>query len=341
MHKINGYDGLNSGFTSLEYGFIVIVIIFHASHEQFLPSHLMDLAALAKQAGFEGIHCSDHFHPWSKRQGNSGFSFAWLGAALQATGIPCGTICAPGQRYHPAIVAQAAATPEEMFPGKFWLELGSGEAINECITGQGWPLKADRNRRLEECAGILRRLFSGETVTHKGLVTVEEARLYTLPLQPPPLIGAALTAETARWAASWADGLITVNQPREKLQQLVTAYKDNGGHGKPMYLKVQLSYAASEDEALKEAHDQWRTNVLPGELASDLRSVSQFDAAAECIAPEQMKSMVHVSSDLQQHIQWLREYKAMGFTHLVLHNVNRRQEEFVEAFGRYVLPALR
>ncbi len=163
------------------------MIGYQASHEQFKPSELLDYAAQAKQAGFSSIHCSDHFHPWSSRQGNSGFAFSWLGASLQRTNLPHGSVCAPGQRYHPAIVAQAIATLGEMFPDRFWIALGSGEALNERITGEKWPSKNDRNARLLECVEIMRRLLAGETVTHEGRVTVEEARLYTIPKKSPPL----------------------------------------------------------------------------------------------------------------------------------------------------------
>src|SRR5438874_6590757 len=133
------------------------VIGYQASHEQFKPSQLLEWAILAEKAGFKAINSSDHFHPWSERQGQSGYAFAWLGAAMQATSLPFGVVCSPGQRNHPAIVAQAAATLNEMFPGRFWVALGSGEAINERITGEKWPAKPERNARLLECAQIIRR----------------------------------------------------------------------------------------------------------------------------------------------------------------------------------------
>jgi len=141
---------------------------YQASHEQFAPGELIKLSKLAEQAGFTSINASDHFHPWSERQGQSGYVYAWLGAALQATAIPCGVVTAPGQRQHPAIVAQAAATLSEMFPQRFWMVLGSGESLNERITGEKWPSKSIRNERLLECFSIIKRLLNGETVTHSG-----------------------------------------------------------------------------------------------------------------------------------------------------------------------------
>lgn len=314
------------------------MIAYHASHEQFAPSELVRLAVLAERSGFQAIHSSDHFHPWSERQGQSGFSFAWMGAAMQATSIPAGMICAPGQRYHPAIVAQASATLAEMFPDRYWLELGSGEAINELITSDPWPSKAERNERLQECADIIRKLWAGETVTYSGSVTVKDAKLYTRPMQAPLMIGAALSPETAEWMGNWADGLVTVNTDKERLHKMISAFRKGGGEGKPLYLKIQLSYALSEDEAILGAHDQWRNNIFPASTINDLSTVAEFDRLGEQVVHDDLYASVHISSDLNKHIMWLKEYIGMGFDHLILHNVNRQQEKFIKDFGQYVLP---
>jgi G6PDH family F420-dependent oxidoreductase len=182
----------------------MVQIGYHASHEQFAPRRLLALVKRAEAAGFHAAKSSDHFHPWSERQGQSGFAWSWLGAAMEATSFPIGIISAPGYRYHPAVLAQAAATIGEMYEGRLWLALGSGEAINEAITGEYWPDKEERNARLLECVEVTRRLFAGETVTHRGRITVVEARLYTRPISPVPLYGAAVTAKTAALAGSWA-----------------------------------------------------------------------------------------------------------------------------------------
>lgn len=315
-------------------------IAYHHSHEQFAPSQLLAWARAAERAGFAAGFSSDHFHPWSERQGQSGFSWAWLGAALQATALPFGVICAPAPRYHPAVVAQAAATLAEMFPGRFWLALGTGQALNERITGDGWPAKSERNARLAECVDIIRRLWAGETVTHRGRVTVEEARLYTRPAQPPPLFGAAVTAETAEWLGGWVDGLITVARPPKELRRVVEAFRRGGGAGKPVCLKVQLSYARDEATARAGAYDQWRTNVFPNAVATELRSPALFDGAAAVVRPEDLDRHVRIAADLKQHIAWLRDDLALGVDELILHNVNRGQDAFIEDFGAAVLPAL-
>src|SRR5688500_10479981 len=161
--------------------------------------------------------CSDHLHPWVPPQGHSGYSFAWLGAALQATSLPLGTICCPVFRYHPAVVAQAAATLAEMFPGRFWLALGTGQALTEHVTGEGWPDKPDRQAMVREAADAIRGLWRGEPVTRRGKVRVEAARVYSRPEQPPLLLGAATSPETGGWVASWADGLLTVNADADKM----------------------------------------------------------------------------------------------------------------------------
>ena len=317
------------------------MIGYHASHEQFTPSELLRYAKLAEEAGFTSINCSDHFNPWSERQGQSGFSFAWLGAAMMNSSLPFGVVCTPGYRYHPAVVAQAAATLAEMFPDRFWMSLGSGEALNERITGEKWPLKEERNERLLESSRVIKRLLSGETVTHFGRITVEHAKLYTLPKTPPLVLGAAVTAETAAWMGSWADGIITVHRPFEELKEVVNAFRSNGGQNKPIFLKVQLSYAKTEEEALHGAWEQWRTNIFHSTVLGDLWQVQQFDELGKFVQPEELRQMVRISSNIQQHIDWIRQDMQLGFERIILHNVNRQQEDFIRVFGEKVLPEVK
>nr|WP_265595264.1 TIGR03885 family FMN-dependent LLM class oxidoreductase [Verrucomicrobium sp. BvORR106] len=314
-------------------------ISYHASHEQFAPSALLRWVQKAEKAGFNGFFSSDHFHPWSEAQGQAGFSWAWMGAALQATSLPGAMICCPGYRYHPAVVAQAAATLSEMYEGRYWLAIGSGEALNEKITGQPWPLKDIRNARLKECADIIRALWAGDTVTHRGLVTVEEAKLYTLPRQTPLLIGAAITEATAEWMGSWADGLITVSKPPEELRKMVEAFHRGGGAGKPLYLKSGLSYAPTKQEARLNAHQQWRSVAFQNNVLAELRTPAEFDAIGKHVRPEDMDDMIRISDSLEQHREWIQNDIDAGFTKIVLHNIGRNQEEFIDVFGEKVLPA--
>jgi coenzyme F420-dependent glucose-6-phosphate dehydrogenase len=313
---------------------------FHASHEQLPPGELLDLVKSAETAGFGAAMCSDHYQPWSTEQGQAGFAWSWLGAALATTSLSFGTVNAPGQRYHPAVVAQAAATLAEMFPDRFWLAVGSGEALNEAITGDPWPTKAERNARLFESVEVIRALFAGETVTHDGLVRVREARLWTRPERPPAVIGAAITAETARWMGGWADGLITVARPGDATRQVVEAFREGGGEGKPLYLQVQLSFAVDDETAREAATRRWRTNVLDSTVLAELASPQAFDRAASFVRPEDVDGPVRISADPARHAAWLAADLDLGFERVYVHNVGVDQRRFIETFGRDVLPQL-
>ncbi|GGB79624.1 TIGR03885 family FMN-dependent LLM class oxidoreductase [Dyadobacter sediminis] len=315
-----------------------IAIGYHASHEQFKPSELLKLVVQAQQAGFTNALSSDHFFPWSETQGESGFAWSWLGAAMHATSLNYGIVNAPGQRYHPAIIAQAVATLCEMFPNRFWIAAGSGQFLNEHITGEQWPYKEKRNRRLKECVDIMRALWRGETVTHDGLVKVVEAKLYTRPDYIPQIIGPALTVETAAWVGTWADGMITTSREPEELKKMVHAFRENGGAGKPVYLKVQLSYDTTYAKALAGAHHQWKNNIFSSALLSDIRGAKGFDAAGSVVRPEDLKSSVRISDSTDQHTEWLLQDIEAGVTELYLHNVNTGQQQFIEVFGEKVLP---
>ena len=314
---------------------------FHASHEQLPPSALLEAVVHAELAGFDAAMCSDHFSPWSERQGESGYAWSWLGAALQATTLGFGVVTAPGQRYHPAITAQAIATLGELFPGRFWAALGSGEASNEHITGDRWPDKPTRDARLVECADVIRRLLRGDEVTHHGHVVVDRARLWTRPATPPSLFGAAVSAATARTVGAWADGLITIHQPLDTLRRVIDAFREGGGEGKPVFVQVHVSYAATDDEALTMAHDQWRSNVFAGAIAWDLERVEQFDEISTKVRPEDMHEHVRISSDPARHVGWLSEVLELGVDGLYLHHVGQEQRAFIDTFGADVLPKLR
>ncbi|HEX6073858.1 MAG TPA: TIGR03885 family FMN-dependent LLM class oxidoreductase [Micromonosporaceae bacterium] len=311
----------------------------HASHEQIHPSDLLAAMRRAEAAGFTAAMSSDHFSPWSVRQGHSGYAWSWLGAALQATGLPYGVVTAPGQRYHPAVHAQAIATLSAMYPDRFWVALGTGEASNEHITGEGWPRKDVRNARLRECVDIIRALLAGEEVSHDGLVTVDRARLWTRPERLPSLLGAAVTPETAGWCATWADGLITVNAAPERLRKVVSAYRDAGGRG-PLALQVHLSWAPDEATAAQIAYHQWRGNVFGPPVSWDLELPEHFDLISEHVTPDEVARVVNVSADPARHVAWLREYAELGFDQIYLHHVGQHLDGFIDTFGFSVLPEL-
>ncbi|WP_111766933.1 TIGR03885 family FMN-dependent LLM class oxidoreductase [Nakamurella deserti] len=319
----------------------MVLIGFHASHEQVHPAVLRDSAVQAEQAGFDSVMCSDHLAPWTSKQGHSGFTWSWLGAALQATQrIPMGSFHAPGQRYHPVVSAHAMATLAAMFPGRLpWVALGSGEALNEHVTGDRWPSKPERMERLRECVDVMRALWRGEEVSHRGHVIVDRARLWSLPEVPPELVAGAVSAETAAWAAGWADGLITVNQPVDQLRRVVGAYRDAGGRG-PLRLQVHLSWAPDAEEATAIAVDQWQGNCVPTDLAWNLEHPEQFEAATRHVPPAVVAENVLTSADLAQHTAWLAEFAALGFDELMLHHVGQHDDPFIAAFSGHVLPQL-
>jgi coenzyme F420-dependent glucose-6-phosphate dehydrogenase len=318
-------------------------ISYHNSHEQFSPSELLSFVRHAEEAGFDAAFSSDHFHPWAPAQGHSGFIWSWLGSALQSTQrLTFGGITIPGGwRYHPAIVAQALATLDDLFPGRVpWFAMGSGERLNEHIVGEAWVEKTERNARLEEAIGMIRKLLAGERVSQRGCIPVENAQLWPASSHSIRLVGAAMTADTAEKVGTWADGLLTTAPDLEALKKIVSAFQRSGA-GKPMHLKVDLSWAVDENTALQQAHAEWRFLTAGREASQTWKTPEEFEQNTRAVKPEDMRKSVLISADLDQHIQWLRERAALGFETLNLHNVGRNQHEFIEAFGRHVLPALR
>jgi probable non-F420 flavinoid oxidoreductase len=312
----------------------VTVIGYHCSHEQHPPSRLLRDVVHAADAGFDAAMCSDHLSPWTRAQGESGYAWSWLGAALQATSLPFGVVTAPGQRYHPAVLAQKIATLAELFPGRFWAALGSGENMNEHVTGDVWPPKEDRVARMLECVDVMRRLLDGDEVTHDGLVRVDRARVWSRPAEPPPLVAASVSAESAAVAATWADALITVNQDADALRAVLDAW---GGRG-PAYVQVHVSWAASDDEARAIALDQWVSATVGSPNSWDLPTVELIEAATR---PEEIDAAVIISSDLVEHAARLVELRDLGFDALYLHHVGKEQRPFIDAFAEKVLPDVR
>ncbi|HWH97230.1 MAG TPA: TIGR03885 family FMN-dependent LLM class oxidoreductase [Pseudolysinimonas sp.] len=317
------------------------LIGYHCSHENVPPDELLTAAQAAEHVGFDAAMCSDHFAPWGERQGESGFAWSWLGAALATTRFTFGLVTAPGQRYHPAIVAQAIATLGLMFPGRFWAALGSGEAINEHITGDPWPSKDVREERLLDSVEIIRDLLDGEEVSRDGLIPTHRARLWSRPEVPPRLVGAAVTAETAARAAAWADGLITVVGSHEQMQRVIGAYRDAGGQG-PCVVQVHLSWAPSDDEAVAIALEQWRHGpaVRPPETW-DIADPEEFDRRARDVDEAAIRGALLVEHEPARLAERVAEIVGAGFDGAYLHHVGRDQVPFLTMAGAELLPALR
>ena len=318
----------------------MVFIGYHASHEQLPPSALLESVRRAEDAGFDGAMCSDHLAPWGVRQGESGFAWSWLGAALAATSFSLGVVNAPGQRYHPVIIAQAVATLEEMFPGRFWAALGSGEAMNEHVTGAEWPQKDDRNARLEESVDVIRRLLAGERVSHDGHVVVHDARIWSRPATPPPLLGAAVSPETAGWLAGFADGIATVAQSPAALRRVLAEYRDRGGRG-PAVLQVHISLAPTDAEALAIAKDQWRNGLVSPPECWDIAQPEDFDKAAGEPGDADMRRAVLVSDDAGELAERIAGLADLGFDRVYLHDVGQDQGRFLRRAETELLPRLR
>jgi coenzyme F420-dependent glucose-6-phosphate dehydrogenase len=306
-------------------------------------AHYHDHFQLPRLAG-DSAFSSDHLQPWAPVQGHSAFVWSWLGSALASTRrIGFGTITVPsGWRYHPAVLAQAIATLEDMYPGRLpWIALGSGEALNEKVATPTWPDKVERNRRLFAGAQIIRRLLNGELVSHPGPPHTSEARLWCVPAQRPLLVGAATSVDTARWLGGWADGLLTTAPSLNALRTQIDAFRQGGGAGKPIHVKVDLSWAPDERTALQQAYDHWRFLASPGTLNADLAQPEDFESATRHLRPEDMRSRVMISHDLEAHIAHLAAHVDLGVTSIDLHQVGPNQPQFIETFGGVVLPALR
>jgi len=307
------------------------------SSEEHRPNDLVRYARAAEAAGFPFALISDHFHPWVDRQGQSPFVWAVVGGIAQATErlwLGTGVTC-PIMRLHPAIVAQAAATAAAMLPGRFFLGVGTGEHLNEHITGCHWPPAEVRLTMLEEAVTIIRGLWRGKLFSHRGQhFTVENARLYTLPDQPPPLYMAASGPEAAEVAGRIADGLITT-APEAKLVQ---AFEHAGGQGKPRFGQVTVCWGQDEAAARRLAHEYWPTAALKGALSSELPLPQHFEQAAATVRAEDVAKSVVCGPDPARHLDAIRRFVEAGFDHVYVHQVGLDQAGFFRFYEREILP---
>jgi G6PDH family F420-dependent oxidoreductase len=320
-----------------------------ASFEQFHPRDLLRWSQLAEQYGFDAVLASDHFHPWTPEQGQSGFVWSWLGALGVTTHLRFGVgVTAPiGFRYHPAVIAQAAATLEAMFPGRFWLGVGAGEALNEHIVGRYWPEAPERIRMLLEAIDVIQQLFTGKVVKYSGrYFTLESARLYTMPETPPPVIVGTAGPYMSERAGERCDGILTPGAADEKLRQLLSRFaKGARSAGKdpvrmPRLLQLHVSWAETDEEALEQAMREWPNGGMAFPKG-DIRNPEDFAAMARLVRPEHFQNRVLISADLEQHREQIQHYIDLGFTEIYVHNVGRNQEAFIKAYGEHVIPKLR
>jgi coenzyme F420-dependent glucose-6-phosphate dehydrogenase len=308
------------------------------SSEEHGPSDLVRNARLAEEAGFTFALVSDHFHPWVDEQGESPFVWSVIGGIAQATerlrlgtGVTCPTI-----RMHPAIVAHAAATCAAMMPGRFFLGLGTGENLNEHVLGDKWPAPDERLEMLEEAIEVIHLLWEGGYQTFRGdFYDVEQARLYTLPEEPSPIVVAAAKPLAADLAGRLGDGLVSTSPEAS----LVDAYRRAGGDG-PRYAQITVCWAQSEDEAKQMARRVWPNAALKGDLGQELALPLHYEQAVETVSADDVAESVVCGPDVARYVEQVEQYVEAGFDHIYFHQVGRDQEGFFGFWRDELAPAL-
>jgi G6PDH family F420-dependent oxidoreductase len=324
---------------------------YAAMLEQFHPRDAVELTVHAESRGFSGVMAADHFQPWVPQQGQSAFVWNVLAAIGERTTGNLGPgVTAPTFRWHPAMVAQASATLAAMYPGRHWLGIGSGEALNEHVVAPYWPEAPERINRMFEAIELISKLFSaslaGKDVKHAGeFYKLESTRLWTMPEVPPPIFVATAGPVTARRAGRTADGLITVGAPVEKIAGLFERFEAGAREaGKdpaamPKVLQLHLSWAATDEEALANAVTEWPNGGMRFPKA-DIRSPFEFAQIARLVRPEDFEGRMVISADPDVHRAEIQRFVDLGFDRIYLHNVGRNQREWVDVFAADVLPKL-
>jgi G6PDH family F420-dependent oxidoreductase len=311
---------------------------YFLSSEEWGPHDLLSQSAKARDAGFQGLWISDHFHPWNDEQGHSPFVWTTIGAIAQADlGLPLTTaVTCPTVRIHPAIIAHAAASAAVMLDGQFNLGVGSGEALNEHILGQWWPEAPERLEMLEEAIEIIRLLWAGGVQSHRGrYYRVEHARLYDLPETPPKIIVSGFGPRSIDLAAKVGDGFALVGPDEES----VSRFRSQGGTG-PVQGGLKVCYGDDAAAARATVHRLWPNQALPGELAQILPTPSHFEQASELVTEEASTAGVPCGPDIEEHVEAIKAYEQAGFDELYVNQIGPDQDAFFAAYRDQVLPKL-
>jgi coenzyme F420-dependent glucose-6-phosphate dehydrogenase len=309
--------------------------------EENTPSQLIKYAQLAEKAGFGFITISDHYHPWLNVQGQSPFVWTTLGAIAEVTKtVRVGTaVTCPTMRIHPAIIAQAAATTAALMPGRFFLGVGTGENLNEHILGSIWPPHEIRSQMLEEAVEIMRALWTGKITNYYGtFYLVENARVYTLPEKPVPVIVAAEGPKMASVAGRIGDGLISTTPNRLLVEKFRSAGENDD---LPCYCQAAVCYAQDEAAARKLAFKQWPIPAMPAELVRELSIPKFFEATANLVTEEQLAKMVCCGPDPEKHVETIKRCLDAGFRKISIQNIGHHQEEFFKLYEKQVIPAVK
>ncbi|WP_111720394.1 TIGR03557 family F420-dependent LLM class oxidoreductase [Homoserinimonas sp. OAct 916] len=325
---------------------------YAAMLEQFAPAEAVALSAYAEQHGFSGVMAADHFQPWVPAQGQSAHVWSVLGALGERTSGDLGPgVTCPSFRQHPAVVAQASATLAALYPGRHWLGVGSGEALNESFTAEYWPEAPERINRMFEAIDVINKLFTASlahrSVKHSGThFKLASTRLWTMPDSAPEILVATAGPVTARRAGRITDGLITIGAPLEKIAGLFNRFdagaREAGRDPQTMkkVLRLHLSWAATDSEALDNALRLWPNGAMRFPRG-DIRSPFEFEQMAKMVRPEDFTGQLVIDTDPDVHRANIQRYVDLGFDRIYLHNVGRNQREWIEVFGRDVLPKLK
>lgn len=312
---------------------------YFLSCEDYSPAQLLEQATLAQAAGFELLWISDHFHPWTSAQGQSPFVWSMIGALSQVCELPVTTaVTCPTLRIHPAVIAQAAATSAVLLGDRrFCLGVGSGEALNEHILGGVWPAADVRLEMLEESVEVIRKLWTGEDVTHRGKhYTVENARIWTLPETLPTISVSGFGPKATDLAARVGDAYTTTTPDKELLQR----FRDKAKPGATAQVGFKVAWAPTEEEGLEIAHSTWPNSGLPGELSQVLPTVEHFEQASTLVTKEKLGESMTAGSDVDAHVAAFAPFVEAGFDEIYVGNMGPNYAEMLRAYGDEVLPAL-
>ncbi len=308
--------------------------------EEFGPRELVRQARLAEEAGFEALWISDHYHPWNDEQSHSPFVWSVIGALADAVSLPVATaVTCPTMRIHPAVMAQAAATAAaHLGDGRFVFGVGTGEALNEHILGDHWPDADTRLEMLEEAIEVIRRLWTGEQVSFDGEhYMVENARIYTLPDEPPPIYVSGFGPKSIELAARVGDGYVLMGADGDS----VKSFREQGGGDRPVQAGAKACWAESKEKGVETAHRLWPNQALPGEMAQILPTPAHFEQASGLVTPDMIAESIPCGPDRDEHVEALRKFAEAGIDEVYVGQIGPEQDAFFAAYRDDVLPALR
>jgi G6PDH family F420-dependent oxidoreductase len=309
---------------------------YFLSSEEYTPAELIEQARGAERAGFTALWISDHYHPWVDAQGQSAFVWSTIGALSQVCTLPITTaVTCPTVRIHPAVIAQAAATSAVLTGGRFRLGVGTGEALNEHIFGDAWPEADVRLEMLEEAVEIMRQLWKGDVVSHRGKhYTVENARVYTLPEKPVEILVSGFGPKSIEVAARIGDGYVSTMPDGDAVRR----FRSSGGGQRTCQAGFKAAFAASEDEGARIAYEKWPNSGVPGELSQVLPSPKHFEQASQLVTQDMVKESFVCGNDPSAHLEMIDKFAQAGFDEVYVANTGPNWQGLFDLYAEHVLP---